>query len=825
MTITTKLNAVDQSLVDFHEFEVDNAIIKDLIFSQNGTVATAIRELIMNAIDAGSPTCHINIGPSGFEVIDTGHGFKDKESVLQYFKRFGKPHKEGDATFGRFRIGRGQIMAFAKVTWHSNEFKMVTDIKSADSGFNLIENAVGHFNGCKVSGSFYQSLQEHSVNHIVAQIRNLVRYAKQDITINGITIKSSIDAWDIDDDDLQVKWNPDRGHGIHLYSLGVFVKEVSAYNYGLNADIVTKKALQLNMARNEISETDPLWTKITSILRARTIELGEASQKDSNSLDELTRKSLIRQVVDQETDICDLIKMPLLRDYRGHKFTLWSFANNGTRPIIVAPNAGNRICDHLASTRTATVLHHEELKIWQEETLESLRNSLVNYLSTGQHERYIRSLRNELCSLNICSFEEIAANFNDKHELLPLKNLTARERAARIALEYASGVMARRLTSLNGTAINKRAIKAGESQVADAWTDGATYIAVSRHMYSLLDQGYSGAVQLALLMLHEYLHGDSDTGSHEHNFAFYERFHHTASEYRDNEIVGHTATSIYNRYNSALTEKGLALPDPVKAVFKFPLVNDIEEYIGRFDGKAKLSALSMILLNFAKSAYISSELEITKSTLRFAAAVKSRKTNIVAFCLKDTLFHAAEADGYVLPNKKELKARILTTDSSGHISPDSYKRYKSEILRLRVIVLSEWAENQGHDFTIIEDIISDSKRYLLPSLLQLVCRDKNSNLNYFESSSLRKVIERVGAEYHHEVYTSSRTYWGDHNCNNGWNNGALAGSRHVRFNFAIESIKDIVNGMTDINERNEFVNTFFNRTLAIQFQVATNEDS
>ena len=38
----------------FHEFEVDKSIITDLIHAQNGTVSTALRELVMNAIDAGS---------------------------------------------------------------------------------------------------------------------------------------------------------------------------------------------------------------------------------------------------------------------------------------------------------------------------------------------------------------------------------------------------------------------------------------------------------------------------------------------------------------------------------------------------------------------------------------------------------------------------------------------------------------------------------------------------------------------------------------------------------------------------------------------------
>jgi len=98
----------------FHQFEVDENIVNDLIYRQNGTVATALGELEMNAIDAGSEKIEILVSAEGFEIRDNGTGFADEKAVMRFFKRFGTPHTDGNATFGRFRIGRGQIMAFAK---------------------------------------------------------------------------------------------------------------------------------------------------------------------------------------------------------------------------------------------------------------------------------------------------------------------------------------------------------------------------------------------------------------------------------------------------------------------------------------------------------------------------------------------------------------------------------------------------------------------------------------------------------------------------------------------------------------------------------------
>lgn len=41
---------------------------------------------------------------------------------------FGAPHEEGDATYGKFRIGRGQVFNYAITTWTSNNYQLKVDI-------------------------------------------------------------------------------------------------------------------------------------------------------------------------------------------------------------------------------------------------------------------------------------------------------------------------------------------------------------------------------------------------------------------------------------------------------------------------------------------------------------------------------------------------------------------------------------------------------------------------------------------------------------------------------------------------------------------------
>lgn len=242
-TITSESERID--------FDVHANIIHDLIHSQNGTVATALRELVMNAIDAGSPKCDIKVHKKGFSVADWGKGFESERDIKKYFKNFGEPHQEGDATFGRFRIGRGQIMAFGRVTWLSNQYSMAVDTKNNGFSFDYTDHKNTKWKGCRVDGIFYDDLCELEIYSIKEELQEFICFADIEVSFNGESINRSIDCekWDIDDGDVLIQWK--SGGGIKIYSKGVFVKSIDAYHYGFEARILTKTSLQLNMARNE----------------------------------------------------------------------------------------------------------------------------------------------------------------------------------------------------------------------------------------------------------------------------------------------------------------------------------------------------------------------------------------------------------------------------------------------------------------------------------------------------------------------------------------------------------------------------------------------
>lgn len=792
-------------LNEFHQFEVDNSIINSLIHAQNGTIETAIRELVMNSIDAGASRCEIKIGKTKFSVADDGKGFPDRSSIERFFKRFGEPHKQGDALMGRFRIGRGQIMSLAKVTWHSHQFQMKTDIKQKGLGFELIEDAANTFSGCLVSGELYEEVDEYYLNVLKKELKNLLKYVECEVICNGVTVTESDDApWDIEDEDLKVRWKSGRSaDGIYLYSLGVFVKEVSYHNYGVSAEIVTKKALTLNMARNEINQNDSLWIKISNLLRERSLAEGRKKSK-SNRLDEATRTALIRQFRSHQFPFSEVLDMPVFRDCRGQNVKLKTLLSN-SRPVTISPSINNRIAEKVASSKLATVLHAEELRIWEVDSVNDLFDYLsmrakkdeYKYKSDSENDPRMQSYYSrEIRKISIVPLELVAVGISDEITILKSSELTPREQAGRNAIAYASKIMEGRLETTGSYHGLTRKIIVGKSTVSDGWTDGATFIAIGQHMLPLLDKGgFSGALQIALLLLHEYCHDESDIGSHEHNFHFYEKYHDLSSNYV-NEIIGHTAESLYDRYLAELSNKNERLPDTALSRFRFPVVNDLKTFTGVIKRKG-LSPLARMILDASKAPYKASKSKLTVTVnhnTSYEAPSRVKK----------------HLEGLIRKSMPELP----TIDQMRLMANSNQNAHEDFTITLTKFA-KEWALNNGHDVDIVEKLFSAGHRSNFSFLLQLICMDKNSGLLCFEAPVIYPNRILGSATFTHNFRVSSFTGIGDRNlsCEQ------IAESKSSHTEFVLEAIKDIVNGITDKDVKRTFADMYFSENFKIQLDV------
>ncbi|WP_409193150.1 ATP-binding protein [Enterobacter sp. CP102] len=214
-----------------YPFELDPQIIHHIIYSQAGSIGKAVIELTMNSVDARAGCVRIDITPDGFSCQDDGHGFASFEDVKRYFGRFGTPHKEGDATYGRFRLGRGQIMAHARTVWCSRQWQMSVDTRVMGYSYEVDERDEP-VQGCIITGEWYEPLSSQERMSCIQEIRDLVRYTPIIVQLNGAVISRppENEKWDAED---EFAWYRVREDGaVSVYNQGVLVRHDPGHLWG-----------------------------------------------------------------------------------------------------------------------------------------------------------------------------------------------------------------------------------------------------------------------------------------------------------------------------------------------------------------------------------------------------------------------------------------------------------------------------------------------------------------------------------------------------------------------------------------------------------------
>lgn len=78
-----------------------------------------------------------------------------------------------------------------------------------------------------------------------------------------------------------------------------------------------------------------------------------------------------------------------------------------------------------------------------------------------------------------------------------------------------------------------------EAEGSDAFTDGLQFIAISEELAeAVVKKGYPMWHRLASILVHEYLRDADDSGSHAHDFDFYENFHEIICDQQNDLVIG-----------------------------------------------------------------------------------------------------------------------------------------------------------------------------------------------------------------------------------------------------------------------------------------------
>lgn len=239
-----------------------------IIKSQAGTFDKAILELMMNAVDAGATEARFDFDGKTFVMQDDGKGFRDRQEIEAFFETFGTPHSQGDAVFGRFRMGRGQVMGFTRNRWRSGAFSMHVDIREKGLEYDL-QTLPETVAGCRIEGELYDPMSPSDTLRTIDGLTDMCKYLPIPAFINGKRVSLAMDSvkWTFEDDDAYYLLRP-QSNSLEAYNLGVLVRSYyGAQAMGVGGLVVSKKPLQVNFARNDILVSScEVWKRISAKL-------------------------------------------------------------------------------------------------------------------------------------------------------------------------------------------------------------------------------------------------------------------------------------------------------------------------------------------------------------------------------------------------------------------------------------------------------------------------------------------------------------------------------------------------------------------------------
>lgn len=497
-------------------FSMHRNLLRHVIESQAGSLAKAVLEGVMNSVDAGATRCDITLNETALVIADDGKGFADLREVEECFEVFGAPHEEGDAFYGRFRLGRGQLFCYGANRWRSTCFIMDVDIRNRGLQYDLVSNAP-RVKGCTITVTLYERHAPSEVDRTTREVREFVRYAPIAVTLNGqqLNVDPATEEWDVDDNDALVRF---RVNGpVMIYNRGVLAERHSHYNLGTSAIVVSKHPLKLNMARNQVDSSCPIWKRIRDRLRAHG---GKQARKPNKRITEAEQQLLAEQFLTGSLAAEEYRSAKIFTDVRGRHHGLATLLASD-RPITAAER-GDQVAEKAHQQSIAFVLATETLERFNVADVPALMQ-LLEATIRNHDSRYTA---NRIAKHPTTTREALDQIVDSKYTPVADRDLNPLQRACLSAIRRAGTVLYRGIVKAGVIAPGEqRAVNAGVSAAADGWTDGHAQIWIERAHLTKLTKGFAGALWLMNLLVHEYCHSTADAGSHQHDLDFYETYH------------------------------------------------------------------------------------------------------------------------------------------------------------------------------------------------------------------------------------------------------------------------------------------------------------
>jgi hypothetical protein len=553
------------------KFKMHPDLLFSVIKSQAGTQEKAILEAVMNAVDAGASRCDIIIDEKGYNISDNGKGFASKKEIDEFFETFGTPHKDGDATYGRFRMGRGQLFAFSTTIWRTTTFEMNVDIQKFGLNYILKEN-LPFVTGCTIIGTWYKKLSTQELFVLLKEFENLIKYMQIPVYVNGTNLSVNVEKekWDYKEEDFFVKINK-NGNTLSVYNMGALVSHYPASRFGVAGTIVTKSALKVNFARNDVLTSEcPLWKKITK--KMKEIMSIETSKK--NLLTDAEREAILNSVICKETLLGEVIQKGLLIDISGKKLSFKTIIEAKRITFSTGIHKLKKIEEKINDHKLAIVLSESNLQKFCVKTPQdfiAIINNLIQFNNSKLDTMFENCNRNDwkrrkaihdmkiyvICNADILDIQELISGINTFYETIEDKFLNKKQRIFLKTVKDINCLISKIVYQHihNGkyswSEIKKfeRSISLGKSEVADAWTDGKTYITLEVRNLSV------HPMKIVHLLVHEYCHNTSTNESHDHSNEFFETYHEILKS--NAQYLFEAALKFQKTFNKLMLKEGV----------------------------------------------------------------------------------------------------------------------------------------------------------------------------------------------------------------------------------------------------------------------------
>lgn len=498
-------------------FRMHDRLLLDVIKRQAGTLHKAVLEGVMNAVDAKAPEIHITLTDRQLVITDNGGGIDSKDAIYQVWETFGQPPTEDEKTkktYGYFRMGRGQLFAFGRNKWETGKFSMLCDIENEGLNYELIEDDEIHTHGCHIVIDLYTPLNPSAIAQMERELEVSIKYVPAIVTFNDrqLTVPIGKVNWDHETDDAYIKLK-DTGNLV-VFNLGVLVESHPQYKFGCGGEVVSKRQLKVNFARNEVMSDCPIWKRVKPIVDQRA----RAKITRQPVLNDGARQRIADEMLTGDANRAAAASAKIITDVTGRNWSISQLFHSVWQDTITTAPQGERRGDRLMQHKLAFVVGQTTLDRFRVESLEELMEVLHRY-DDGVG----------LANFAVTPFELAASDISSRHDLLPEKEWKTNEDFVIHVLRDNVYFLYRYLQEQRGVKHaeynHHRRIKLGLSDSADGWTDGETYIALNREYISRVGFRNGAWTQYAMLLIHELCHDESDLNSHVHSPEFYENYH------------------------------------------------------------------------------------------------------------------------------------------------------------------------------------------------------------------------------------------------------------------------------------------------------------